>query len=163
MDTVLVASTPFTNVIKSNTSTWNDWLAEAVPSETLTVMVWVEGAWLRTGFQRTSPVADTVKLVGPFTNRYVRVLAGSSESVAERVTCNGLPWTIAWLATAASTGALLASVTVTEKVRSAVKPSGSLTRTVTGWVSGPCASVGVQRITPVAASTDSPEGPDTKA
>ena len=64
---------------------------------------------------------------------------------------------------ATSTGALLASVTVTEKVRSAVKPSGSLTRTVTGWVPGPCASVGVQRITPVAASTDSPEGPDTKA
>src|SRR5439155_22132434 len=66
---------------------------------------------------------------------------------------------------AARTGAAFTSLTTTVKLRlllSAGVPL-SVTRTVIGFVLGPCASVGVQVNTPVFASRLTPVGAETRA
>src|SRR5207244_9658060 len=59
-----------------------------------------------------------------------------------------------------STGAAFTSVTVSE-IDASVFATPSLTRTVNGYVPGPCASVGVQENTPVVPPIVAPEGAPT--
>ncbi len=70
-----------------------------------------------------------------------------------------------WFPTAASTGAVFTSVTITWKLCVALKLGTPLstTRTVTGFVLGPCDSVGVHVSTPLAPLTTSPAGPLTNS
>ena len=83
-----------------------------------------------------------------------------SGSVALAVNVSKLPWSTDLLPIADSTGGWFTSSTVisigSEALRFGV-PS-SVTITVTGYLPGPCASVGVQRNTPVIASMLAPAG-----
>ena len=87
------------------------------------------------------------------------VFAGASGSVAVAVNDSNAPSSTILSPIAASTGAWLTSFTVimmASKSDSAGVPS-SVTRTVTGYGPGPCASVGVQVKTP-AVVMDAPAG-----
>src|SRR5213076_2586328 len=65
---------------------------------------------------------------------------------------------------AVSTGGRFTSVTMTLKLRASLEGGEplSVTRTVIGFVLGPCASVGVQVNTPVFASRLTPVGAETR-
>src|SRR6266511_3485108 len=79
----------------------------------------------------------------------VRVFVGTSGSVAVTVNVTVVPMAFVRFAIAASTGGLLTSLTVTVKLRVALAPLASVTRTVKVFVLGLWASVGVQVTTPV--------------
>jgi hypothetical protein len=70
-------------------------------------------------------------------------LAGRSESDVEAVKVSAVSSSTLLLPMAARTGAALTSLTVMAIVSVSVS-APSLTTTVTGYVPGPCASVGVQ-------------------
>src|SRR5205809_5391370 len=100
----------------------------------------------------------------PESSEYVRLLAGISGSVALFVIVTALPSSTVRLAMGASTGALFTSFTTTVKLR--VSLSGgeplSVTRAVTVFVAGPCASVGVHVNTPLLALMLAPDGGETR-
>src|SRR5712675_2270373 len=105
------------------------------------------------GVQVNTPVAELMTApAGALGSRLnARVLGGISESLAEIVTDISTPGNAVWSLTTDSTGALLASLTVTAKLLVALiggTPS-SVTTVVIVYRPGPCASLGVQRITPL--------------
>src|SRR5438094_202700 len=88
---------------------------------------------------------------GGDTKLKVSVFAGRSESVAVLVTTSVSSSVIVWLSATVSTGGLFTSVTMTLKAFVALilgTPS-SITTVVIVFVLGPCASLGVQVITPL--------------
>src|SRR5205807_840795 len=95
---------------------------------------------------------------------YVSVLAGTSASVALAVTASALNSSIVWLAGTLSTGATFTSRTVTVKLFVALNAGTplSVTTTVIVFVLGPCASPGVQLITPLLPLIVIPEGGPTR-
>jgi hypothetical protein len=100
----------------------------------------------------------------PASRLYVKVLAGTSPSLAVAVNVKVLPSLIVWLAMAAKTGALFASFTVTVKLLVSLRLGEplSVTRTVIVFVLGPCDSLGVQLNTPLLALMLAPDGGLTK-
>src|SRR6059036_1736570 len=95
---------------------------------------------------------------GAPTSENVSGCAGRSESVALAVNVYAASsGSVALAGTPESTGATFASVTLSEMAAS-VFATPSLTRTVNGYVPGPCASVGVQEITPLVPSIVAPAG-----
>src|SRR5437867_7758892 len=88
----------------------------------------------------------------------VSVWAGESASVALAVNVYAASsGNVALAGTPESTGATFTSVTPSEMAAS-VFATPSLTRTVNGYVPGPCASVGVQENTPLVPPIIAPEG-----
>ena len=81
----------------------------------------------------------------------VSLWAGRSASVAEAVNDKRFSSSIVLLPIAANSGAVFTSVTVIRMVSEALETGEplSVTRTVTRFVLGPCALVGVQEKTPV--------------
>src|SRR5207249_2861286 len=90
----------------------------------------------------------------------VSVFAGTSESVAEAVKVTGVPTVPVLFPIGANTGAEFTSFTVI--VKEAEYPRTGVPGTVavpgTGYVPGPCASVGVQDKAPVPAPIVAPVG-----
>src|SRR3989442_1020452 len=135
--------------------TWNVFvtLKFGVPlSVTLRLTRFVLGPCASLGVQLIAPVAGLMVIpVGALTNAKVSVLAGISTSVADALTLNVVCSAMVWFAGTVSTGALFTSVTITVNVFVTLKLGVplSVTLTLTRFVLGPCASVGVQVIAPV--------------
>src|SRR5204862_1239760 len=116
------------------------------------------------------PVADGVQLKAPVeplivapagapaSNENVSVFAGTSPSVAVAVKVTGVPTVPVLFPIAARTGAWFTSVTeiVIAAVPFIAGDPLSVATIVTGYVPGPCASVGVQLKAPVAAPIVAP-------
>src|SRR5262245_47103853 len=131
-------------------------------SVTRTVTGLVLGPWASVGVQLTTPLPALIVIPAgaPGSKLYVSVLAGTSVSLPLAVTVKRLPSLTVRSAITASTGALFTSFTVTLNARLALTLRAPLpiTRTVTGLVPGPCASVGVQLNTPLLALIVMPAG-----
>src|SRR5438876_341413 len=129
----------------------------------LTVIRLVRGACVSDGVQVKTPLLESrLTPAGAETRLKVRLLTGRSVSLAELVTTNVLSFLIVWSATAASTGALFTSFTITVKLLLSLRAGVplSVTLTVIRIVLGPCASVGVQVRTPLPGSRLTPAGQD---
>src|SRR5205823_3847044 len=116
------------------------------------------------GVQLRTPVCESrVTPVGADTRLKASVLGGRSGSVALFVTTSVLTISLmAWSPGTVNTGALFTSVTVAVKklvARSAGVPL-SVTIVLNVFTLGPCASVGVQEITPLLLML-APAGGDT--
>src|SRR5439155_634889 len=114
------------------------------------------------GVQLKAPVEPLIVAPAgaPASSEKVRVLAGTSASVAVAVKATSTPTVPALSPIAARTGATLTSFTVTEIVSESPRfgvPS-SVTRTVMEWLPGPSASAGVQLNAPVEALIEAPTG-----
>src|ERR1051326_8200146 len=111
-----------------------------------------------------APLAETVKPVGPETSAKVSVLAGRSASVAVAFAASAVCSAMVCVPGRVREGAVFDSVTITRKLFVVLILGEPLsnTRTVTAFVLGPSASVGVQAIAPLD-ETVKPEGPDTRA
>src|SRR2546427_5555128 len=131
-------------------------------SKTRTVTVLVLGPCASVGVQAMAPDEETVRPVGPDTNAKLSVLAGRSESVAEAVMLSAVCSTMVCVPGTVRIGAVFTSLTITWKllVTLMLGVPSSKTRTVTVFVLGPCASVGVQAIAPPEEAVR-PNGPDT--
>src|SRR6266540_858735 len=141
-------------------------LIDGVPlSVTITVNTFVEPDGPKTVQSKTPLFGLIVAPAGaPAPKLKSNVFVGKSESVAGAVKVTVWPMKFVRLAIGDSTGAVFTSVTITWKLLVALKLGEPLskTRTVTVFVLGPCASVGVQAMAPLA-ETVKPVGPDTKA
>src|SRR5439155_1592791 len=128
-------------------------LSGGVPlSVTLTVIINAPGPWASVGVQLSTPVCESrVTPVGADTRLKVSVLGGRSGSVALFVTTSVLSSLIVRSACAGNTGSLFTSVTVTVKILVAWSAGVPLSVTIVlnVFTLGPCASVGVQVITPL--------------
>src|SRR5437773_2673329 len=115
------------------------------------------------GVQVSTPVSESSVIpAGADTRLKVSVLAGRSGSVAVLVTTSvASPW-IALYDGTVSTGALFASAMIMVKLLVALSDGVplSVTMVVNVAVLGPCASLGVQAITPLALML-APAGGDT--
>src|SRR5262245_57036505 len=114
------------------------------PSLTRTVKGEARRAGDSRGVQLNTPELPSIEApVGPLTSENVSVWAGRSASVAVAVNVYAASSGMVALAgTLASTGAALASVTVSV-IAASVLVTPSLKRTVNVEAPGPCASVGV--------------------
>src|SRR5204863_174172 len=129
-------------------------------SVTRTVIGVLAGPCASVGVQLKAPVeAPIVAPAGaPASSEKVSVFAGTSESVAEAVKVTGVPTVPVLFPIVASTGAEFTSFTV---IVIAAEPLStgdplSVATMVTGYVPGPCASVGVQLKAPVPAPIVAP-------
>src|SRR5688572_33496118 len=104
---------------------------------------------------------------GADTSLKVRVLSGTSASVAVLVTTSVCNSVIVWFGGTVRTGELFGSLSATVTLKLSVSPSGgdllSVTRTVLRLVLGLCACVGVQDSTPLTGSRLAPSGADTRS
>src|SRR5437879_4019540 len=135
-------------------------------SVTVTLTTFVLGPCASLGVQLITPLAALIVIpVGALTSAKVSVLAGRSASVALALTLRPVCSSIVWLAGTLNTGARFTSVTVTVKLFVALKAGTplSVTLTLTTFVLGPCASLGVQLITPLAGLMLMPRGALTNA
>src|SRR6185295_9274465 len=135
-------------------------------SLTFTVMVFVDGPWASVGVQVRTPVAESrLTPAGALTKAKVKTLVGTSASVAVLVTVSVVNSLMVCVPGTVSTGAVFTSLTTTVKLLVTLRLGVplSLTFTVTVFVDGPCASVGVQVSTPVTESRLTPAGALTKA
>src|SRR5262245_26614297 len=109
----------------------------------------------------TPVVPSMLAPAGASTSENVSVCAGMSVSLAVAVNvCGASSGVVAPACTSATAGAVFASVTVSVMAAS-VAATPSLTRTVNGWLPGPCDSLGVQVNTPVEPSMLAPAGAST--
>src|SRR5439155_26715 len=133
-------------------------------SKTRTVTVLVLGPCASVGVQAMAPLAETVKPVGPDTNAKLSVLVGTSASVAVALTLSAVCSAMVCVPGSVNIGGVFTSVTITRKLLVALMLGVPLskTRTVTVLVLGPCASVGVQAMAPLA-ETVKRSGEDTNA
>src|SRR5439155_1592884 len=154
-------------VFTSVTMTWKLLVALmlGVPlSKTRTVTVLVLGPCASLGVQAMAPLVETVSPLGPDTNAKVRVLAGTSPSVAVALTLSRVSSGLVCAPGTLTLRCALPFFTMTWKLLVALMLGVPLskTRTVTVLVLGPCASLGVQAMAPLV-ETVSPLGPDTNA
>src|SRR4029079_13013554 len=103
------------------------------------------------GVQVIRPLVEIVAPSGVAINKRVSGVAGRCASVAVFVIRRVVSSAIVRFICAASTGARFTSVTVTVKLLVALSDGVPLstTRVVIVYVPGPCASVGIQLITPL--------------
>src|SRR5262249_18708291 len=101
---------------------------------------------------------------GAETRLKVRMFTGMSGSVAEAETLRVVNSLIVWSDGTVRTGGLFTSLTMAlnDLVWLRLGDPSSVTRTVTVFVLGPCASVGVQEIAPVFVLMVIPAGAETK-
>ena len=129
-------------------------LIDGVPlSVTITVNAFVEPDGPETGQLKTPLFESIVAPAGaPAPRLKSSVFVGKSESVAVAVKLTVCPMKFVRFAIGASTGALFTSLTVTVKELVALKAGVplSVTMVVNVFVLGPCASLGIQLITPLA-------------
>src|SRR5438128_2617015 len=109
----------------------------------MNAIVWVLGACASLGVQAMAPLVEAVSALGPDTNAKVRVLAGTSPSVAVALTLSKVCSAMVCVPGAVNVGWVFTSVTMTWKLLVALMLGVPLskTRTVTVLVLGPCASV----------------------
>src|SRR5204863_196341 len=114
------------------------------------------------GVQLITPLALMLEIGRASSRERVKTLAGRSPSVAVLVTVSVVSSLIVRLVWPVSTGALFTSLTVTVKELVALRAGAplSVTMVVNVFVLGPCASLGVQLITPLALML-APVGGDT--
>src|SRR5262245_31610332 len=133
-------------------------LSVSEPSLTTTSNVYAAGPCPSVGVQVNTPVLGSIAApTGAPTRLNVSTCAGRSASVADAVKVNSVNSITERLPIAPSSGAALASMTVTVMVSVSLRLP-SLTTTSNVYVPGPCASVGVQVNTPVLASIAAPAG-----
>src|SRR5437773_1523524 len=135
-------------------------------SLTRTVIRFVLGPCVSVGVQLNTPLAGLIVAPGGGLIKLkvsIFVLFGTSGSVAVIASVNRLPSGMLCVAMAANSGALFTSLTTTVKLLVSLNGATplSVTRTVTTFVLGPCASLGVQVNTPVLAPMLAPAGPVT--
>src|SRR5207244_3923226 len=130
-------------------------------SVTRTVTVFVLGPWISFGVHVNTPLlALIVAPAGALIKLNDIALAGTSGSLAVIASVNRLPSGMVCGARVANTGALFTSFTTTVKVFKSLRLGTplSVTRTVTGFVLGPCASLAVHVNTPVLGLMLAPAG-----
>src|SRR5438477_484523 len=135
-------------------------------SVTLTLTMFVLGPCASVGVQLIAPVAGLMVMpAGELARAKVKVLAGRSASVAVAFTLSDVCSLIVWSAGTVNTGARFTSLTITWNVLVTLRAGTplSVTLTLTAFVLGPCASVGVQLIAPLAGLMVMPAGALTKA
>src|SRR5205823_5268005 len=135
-------------------------------SVTLTLTMFVLGPCASVDVQLIAPLAGLMVMpAGELTSAKVKLLAGRSASVALALTLIVVCSLIAWSPGPALHGALPISLTVTVNVLVTLRAGTplSVTLTLTAFVLGPCASVGVQLIAPLAGLMVMPVGALTKA
>src|ERR1051325_4432425 len=122
---------------------------------TRTTTSFVLGPCASVGVQTTTPFVELINMpAGNCNSEYVRAFAGMSASIAAFVIVNVANSAIVCVATCGSTGAEFTSLTTIVNVFVALSggvPS-SIAFTITMFVLGPCASVGVHMATPFVAS-----------
>src|SRR5204863_360169 len=126
----------------------------------------VLGPCASVGVQLIAPVAGLMVMpVGALTKAKVKLLAGMSASIALAFTFSVVCSAIVWSAGTVNTGARFTSLTVTVNVLVTLRAGTplSVTLTLTAFVLGPCASVGVQLIAPLPGLMVMPVGALTKA
>src|SRR5437667_4633759 len=144
-------------------------LSDGVPlSSTSTVIRFVLGPWSSLGVHARTPVLVLMVIpAGAVISLKVRILSGTSASVAVLVTTRVRSSSILWLGGTTRMGALFTSSSTTVTVKLPVVLSGgeplSVTRTVMRLVLRSCASVGVQVNTPLPGSRLAPSGADTSS
>ena len=110
----IVASTGTRFDSRTTTVNWFVALSAGSPlSVTFTTTTFVEGPCASVGVQATWPVGLTVNPAGPLTRPNVSKFAGTSVSVAGKVSASGVPSSNAWFEIAASNGAAFTSRTTT--------------------------------------------------
>src|SRR5438552_3484491 len=123
--------------------------------------MFVLGPCASVGVQLIAPLAGLMVMpAGELTKAKVKLLAGRSASVAVALTLSVVCSVIVWSAGTVNTGARFTSLTVTVNVLVTLRAGTplSVTLTLTAFVLGPCASVGVQLIAPVAGLMVMPVG-----
>src|SRR5437762_711506 len=134
-------------------------------SVTLTLTTFVLGPCASLGVQLITPLAGLMLMPGgALTSAKVSVLAGRSASVALALTLRAGSEERRVGAGSITTGARCTSVSVIVKVFVALSAGCpfSLTLTLTTFVLGPCASLGVQPIAPLLPLIVMPAGGDTR-
>src|SRR5207245_1938529 len=134
-------------------------------SVTLTLTRFVLGPCASPGVQLITPLLPLMLMPrGALTSANVKVLAGMSASVALALTLSLLSSPTRRSSGPLNTGARFTSVTVTVKLFVALNAGTplSVTTTVIVFVLGPCASPGVQLITPLLPLIVIPEGGPTR-
>src|SRR5437870_2147237 len=135
-------------------------------SVTLTLTMFVLGPCPSVGVQLIAPVAGLMVMpAGELTRAKVRSEARRVGSEGIAPTFSAVCSLIVWSAGTLSTGARFTSLTITWNVLVTLKAGTplSVTLTLTMFVLGPCPSVGVQLIAPVAGLMVMPAGELTKA
>src|SRR2546428_835534 len=135
-------------------------------SVTLTLTTFVLGPCPSVGVQLIAPVAGLMVMpVGALTSAKVKLIAGKSRAGEQASTLSAVCSLIVWSAGTVNTGARFTSLTITWNVLVTLKAGTplSVTLTLTAFVLGPCASVGVQLIAPLAGLMVMPAGELTSA
>src|SRR2546421_6131211 len=128
--------------------------------------MFVLGPCASLGVQLIAPLAGLMVMpVGALTNAKVKLLAGMSSFINDTATTEIFSLAYATLVRTVSTGALFTSLTITWNVLVTLRAGTplSVTLTLTAFVLGPCASVGVQLIAPLAGLMIMPAGELTSA
>src|SRR3989440_8211422 len=115
--------------------------------------MFVLGPCASLGVQLIAPLAGLMVMpVGALTNAKVKLLAGMSSFINDTATTEIFSLAYATLVRSVNTGARFTSLTITWNVLVTLRAGTplSVTLTLTTFVLGPCASVGVQLIAPVA-------------